>query len=85
MDLLGFAVPVNIGIQEATRVIAFKLVGLRSALGLTYGVAIRIEQIFWAGVGLLLYATLLRKERQTRLVFKAGDGDGIQEGLNRSA
>ncbi len=70
MDLLGFAIPVNIGVQEAKRVIAFKLVGIPSALGLTYGIALRLEQLFWAGVGLLLYAMLLAKKHETDLVPK---------------
>lgn len=58
-NLLGFAMPMDIGILEATRIISFRLVGLYSALGLTYGIMLRIEQIFWAGVGLLLYALLV--------------------------
>ena len=65
MDLLTFAIPFNLGVLEATRVIALAVVGFHSALGLTYGVALRLEQIFWAGVGLLIYAGLLMtKERR---------------------
>jgi hypothetical protein len=59
MDLVSFAIPVNIGVLEATRVIAFKLVGFQSDLGLTYGIALRLEQIFWAGVGLFIYAVFM--------------------------
>ena len=59
LDLISFAVPFNIGIFEATRVIAFNLVGLKSNLGLTYGIALRLEQIFWAGVGILIYAVFM--------------------------
>ncbi len=56
LDLISFAIPFNIGVLEATRVIVFRLVGFQPALGLTYGVALRLEQIFWAGVGLLVYS-----------------------------
>ena len=71
MDLLGFAIPINIGVQEAKRVIAFKLVGLQAALGLTYGVALRLEQLFWAGAGLLFYASLVSGKRRPPLSPKA--------------
>ncbi|HVP80749.1 MAG TPA: lysylphosphatidylglycerol synthase domain-containing protein [Thermodesulfobacteriota bacterium] len=63
-DLLSFFLP-NIGFLEATRVVAFKALGFPSALGLTYGIALRLEQISWAGVGLLIYATLLLKKEET--------------------
>jgi hypothetical protein len=59
MDLIGFALPTNVGVVEATRVLAFRLLGFDSALGLTFGVALRLEQIFWAVVGLLIYAVFI--------------------------
>jgi Lysylphosphatidylglycerol synthase TM region len=65
-DLLSFAVPFNIGILEASRVLVFKILGFHYALGLVYGVMLRLEQLFWAGIGLLFYATLLAKKRRRR-------------------
>ena len=62
-DLLTFAIPLGIGIQEGTRVLAFSALGFGLDLGLTYGIALRLDQIFWAGVGLLLYAALLPEKR----------------------
>ena len=44
--------------MEATRVISFVVFGLQSSLGLTYGITLRLEQVFWAGIGLLIYAIL---------------------------
>jgi glycosyltransferase 2 family protein len=61
-DFLTFAVPLGIGVQEATRVIALKAVGFDMAMGLAYGVTLRLEQIFWAGCGLLCYLTLLSQK-----------------------
>jgi hypothetical protein len=58
-DLAAFAIPVDIGVQEATRVLAFRIVGYPSALGLTYGITRRIQQLFWAGIGLALYGLLV--------------------------
>jgi hypothetical protein len=58
-DLALFAMPSDIGIQEATRLLAFRIVGYPSAFGLTYGITRRIQQLFWAGIGLVLYGLLV--------------------------
>lgn len=58
-DLVAFAIPVDIGVQETTRILAFRIVGFPSALGLTYGVVRRLQQLFWAGIGLFLYGLLV--------------------------
>lgn len=68
-DLLTFAVPLGIGVQEGIRVLAFKTLGFSMSLGLAYGVALRLEQIFWAGIGLLFYAALLGGKGWKRLSF----------------
>ncbi len=61
-DLLSFAIPLGIGVQEATRVIAFNALGFQSVMGLAYGIMLRLEQIFWAGVGLLNYVAFLTEK-----------------------
>jgi hypothetical protein len=61
-DFLTFAIPLGIGVQEATRVVALKAVGYDLVMGLAYGVTLRLEQIFWAGCGLLCYVTLLSEK-----------------------
>ena len=71
-DLLTFAIPLGIGIQEGTRVLAFNALGFGLALGLTYGIALRLEQIFWAGVGLLFYAVLLPEKRRKKAFSQEG-------------
>jgi hypothetical protein len=68
MDLMAFAIPVDVGIMEGTRVAVFTLLGFPSSLGLTYGVAMRLQQIFWAGTGLLIYPTLLAEQRGRKVV-----------------
>ncbi len=62
-DLLTFAIPLGIGVQEGTRVLAFKALGFSLNLGLTYGIALRLEQLFWGGFGLLIYTALLAKKQ----------------------
>lgn len=73
-DFTTFAVPLGIGVQEATRVIALKAVGFDLVMGLTYGVTLRLEQIFWAAAGLLCYATLLPAKPKGGLLPVRGDG-----------
>jgi hypothetical protein len=58
-DLLTFAIPLNAGALEGGRTIAMKAVGYSTVLGLTYGVAVRVSQLFWAALGLLAYASLV--------------------------
>lgn len=57
-DLLTFAIPMNAGSLEGTRMLAFKLIGYGAPLGLAYGVALRLAQILWATIGLILYGEL---------------------------
>lgn len=55
-DLLTFAIPLNAGTLEGSRILAFKAVGGGALLGMTFGVATRIAQLFWACFGLVNYA-----------------------------
>ncbi len=64
-DLLTFAMPLGLGTLEGTRIVALKAVGYNALLGMTYGVALRLAQVFWAAAGLLNYALLAT--RQSRL------------------
>ena len=57
-SLLTFALPIDLGVMEATRVLTFVIFGMQSSLGLAYGITLRLEQVFWAGVGLFIYAIL---------------------------
>jgi glycosyltransferase 2 family protein len=57
-DLLTFAVPLNLGTLEGTRIIAFKAIGYSALTGMTYGIALRLAQLFWAGFGLVTHAML---------------------------
>jgi uncharacterized protein (TIRG00374 family) len=57
-DLLTFAVPMNLGTLEGSRIVVFKALGCQALLGMTFGLAIRIAQVFWACFGLVSYARL---------------------------
>lgn len=59
-DLLTFAVPLRVGTLEGGRIVAFKAIGYDAILGMTYGVALRLGELFWAGFGLVSYGLLSR-------------------------
>jgi len=61
-DLLTFAIPLNAGSLEGSRILTFQAVGFSSLAGLTYGVAVRLSQLLWSGVGLVLYGSLAVRE-----------------------
>lgn len=58
-DLLSFAVPLNLGALEGSRMLALKATGYDALLGPTYGVSLRLAQLFWAIFGLIGYGLLL--------------------------
>jgi len=62
-DLLTFAVPLNAGSLEGSRVLALKFLGYAAGVGVTYGIAQRLGQMFWAAAGLALRATFGVRER----------------------
>jgi len=56
-DLLTFAVPLNAGSLEGSRVLVLNFLGYAPGAGMTYGLALRLGQMFWATAGLGLRAT----------------------------
>jgi glycosyltransferase 2 family protein len=65
-DLLVFMVPLDIGVQEGSRVIAMRAVGYTSVLGMAYAITLRLQQVFWVSLGLLGYAVLTSKSKKNR-------------------
>ena len=59
-DLLTFAVPLNMGTLEGSRVVVFKAVGMGALAGMTYGLALRLAQLSVACFGLVSYALFVR-------------------------
>ncbi len=55
-DLLTFAVPLNLGTLEGSRIMVFKGLGCSALLGMAFGVAVRAAQLFWACFGLISYS-----------------------------
>ncbi|HEV2320419.1 MAG TPA: lysylphosphatidylglycerol synthase domain-containing protein [Verrucomicrobiae bacterium] len=63
-DLLTFAVPLNMGTLEGSRVVAFKAAGMGALAGMTYGLALRLAQLSVAGFGLISYAYMMKTASQ---------------------
>jgi purine-cytosine permease-like protein len=59
IDVASFFVPARLGAQEATRMFATSIVGLGPETGLVFSLVLRVEQILWAGIGMLAYAVML--------------------------
>lgn len=57
-DLLTFAVPMNVGSLEGSRILLFKLFSIGSPVGMAYGLALRLAQLLWTAIGLASYAAL---------------------------
>jgi hypothetical protein len=57
-DLLTFAIPMNLGTLEGSRIVILKTLGCQALLGMTFGIAVRVAQLSWAGFGLICYAFL---------------------------
>jgi hypothetical protein len=64
-DLVTFAVPLNLGVLEGGRLVAFQAFGFGALPGMTFGAVTRIAQLFWAGFGLITYASLIRPAPST--------------------
>ncbi len=64
-DLLTFAIPLNAGSLEGSRILSLKLFGFGPLLGMTYGVVLRLAQIFWAAAGLAFYGELTARQRSS--------------------
>jgi uncharacterized protein (TIRG00374 family) len=65
-DLLTFAVPLNMGSLEGSRIVVFKAVGYAALPGMAYGLAIRSAQIFWSFIGLAFYGYLTARQTEAK-------------------
>ena len=65
VNVMGNAIPGNIGTYEGGNMLIGKLFGLSGATGLALGLTRRLRSLFWAGVGIIcLYLLTRRKKRR---------------------
>jgi uncharacterized protein (TIRG00374 family) len=60
LDQMFFLVPARLGTLEGTRVLVLSAVGIAQVFGLAFGLIVRLESLFWNGIGLLIYALCIR-------------------------
>jgi hypothetical protein len=63
IELAAFFVPASLGTQEGGLMLAMSLVGIPVSLGLTFSLVLRLEQVFWTGIGFVAYAGVLWQGR----------------------
>ncbi len=79
-DLLTFAVPLNLGTLEGGRLVALQAIGYTAIMGMTYGIALRLAQVFWACFGLVAYGLLAsRKLSAAGLIADPATAKGRQQ------
>ncbi len=66
-DMFTFAVPLNLGALEGSRIVALKAIGANTSLGMTFGISIRITQLFWACFGLISHGLLTVRDAGDRM------------------
>jgi hypothetical protein len=67
-DLLTFAVPLNIGTLEGSRIIVLQAIGYTAVMGMAYGFALRLAQMFWACFGLASHALMASRTVTPQIV-----------------
>lgn len=77
-DLLTFAIPMNVGSLEGSRVFLFGLFHFPAPLGMAYGIALRLAQIFWAMIGLAFYCQLMGRKGPPAVTKPASNTDQEQ-------
>jgi uncharacterized protein (TIRG00374 family) len=61
IDLVTFAVPLNLGVLEGGRILAFKTFGYGALPGMAFAMATRLAQLLVAAIGLVAYGALLAR------------------------
>ena len=61
LDQMCFLVPARLGTLEGARVLVLSTVGMTPAVGLSFGLVVRLDNLFWSGIGLLTYTLCTRQ------------------------
>ena len=84
-DLLTFAVPQNLGTLEGTRAVVLQAFGYTAVMGVTYGLALRLAEIFWSCFGLANYALLVSAVKDSQILRGGAGSLVLKAGQNRPA
>jgi uncharacterized protein (TIRG00374 family) len=61
-DMVFFFVPAGLGTKEFARVLIFEGLNWPAATGAAFALVLRIEELFWTAVGLLMYVFMIPKD-----------------------
>jgi uncharacterized protein (TIRG00374 family) len=78
-DLLTFAIPMNLGGLEGSRIVVLKALGCQALQGMAFGVAVRIAQLSWACFGLLSYAQLTAGQRSSERELRNSESNRLNQ------
>jgi uncharacterized membrane protein YbhN (UPF0104 family) len=70
-DMVMFAVPAGIGTKELGRVLVFQAMHFPAAAGAAFALILRMEELFWTLVGLLLYIVMVPEEKRRKATEEA--------------
>jgi uncharacterized protein (TIRG00374 family) len=68
LDQMCFLVPARLGTLEGVRVLVLSTVGITQVVGLAFGLIVRLDSLFWNGIGLLTYALCTRQTFLSRSI-----------------
>ena len=63
IELAAFFMPASLGTQEGGLMLAMSVAGVPVSLGLTFSLVLRLEKVFWTGIGFVAYAGVLWQRR----------------------
>jgi uncharacterized protein (TIRG00374 family) len=83
-DLLTFAVPQNIGTLEGTRVLVLQTFGYSPVMGVAYGFALRLAQLFWSCFGLAVYIPQIASLKAPQVLTPGSTASAPPGGLSHA-
>jgi hypothetical protein len=80
-DMVMFAVPAGIGTKELGRVLVFQALHFPAAAGAAFAIILRMEELFWTLVGLLLYVSMVPRDKRRKAMERGewAKGKGERE------
>jgi len=77
-DMVMFAVPAGIGTKELGRVLVFQALDFPASSGAAFALILRAEELFFAFLGLIIYLSMVPKEKRASRTPKRGKADACK-------
>jgi len=76
--MVMFAVPAGIGTKELGRVLVFQALDFPASSGAAFALILRAEELFFAFLGLIIYLSMVPKEKRASRTPKRGKADACK-------